>query len=191
MKFSPSLLVFSRSAGLHLIAISPHTFSSSGCLAVISVPWVRVTSCLSPLVLLQLFQVNALQQDQAELFLLFICRISVAADADVLRGCCISVSWAWQHFEMHSLWKEGEKELVIWSLLSEGKPVPSTGAPQLLCVALWLLPFNKMSPFVFTKSDSNQLVRMWGHAPAMRKDCYLLIGCTSECTIFFSISAVP
>lgn len=56
---------------------------------------------------------------------------------------------------------------------------PSSGALQQLCSS-WHLLFNKMSPFVFSKSDSNQLAHIWGQVPAMRKDCYLLLACTSE-----------
>lgn len=107
------------------------------------------------------------------LFLLSICHISVTADAYLLRCHCISFSgfWAWQPLEMHSLRREGQ-DLVIQSLQSEGKPVPSSEALWQLFVASWHLPFNEMSPCVSSKSDSNQAACMWGHVPAMRKDCW-------------------
>lgn len=62
---------------------------------------------------------------------------------------------------------------------SESKAIPLEG-PCSSFVASWHLPFNKMSPFVFSESDSNQLAHIRGQVPALRKDCYLLRACTSE-----------
>lgn len=178
MKFFASFLIFRRSVGLHLMEVSAHMLSPSSHLPTTS----GLSCCLSPSVLLLLFQVSALQQDQA----LWGCFCSLSH-----QHCCwaslltchhisFSVFWAWQPLEMHSLWKEG-KDLVIQSLQSESKSVPSSEALWQLFASSWHLPFNEMSPFVSSESGSNQPARMWGHVPAMRKDKY-----TSEQTIFFS-----
>lgn len=94
--------------------------------------------CLSHSVLLLLFQVSALQQDQA----LWSCFCSLFVTSALLltlmsldaTALLFAVSWAWQLFEVHSLCKggrEGGEDLVIQSLQWEGKPVPSTAAAAL------------------------------------------------------------
>lgn len=108
------------------------------------------------------------------LLLLSVCHISIAADTYLLRCHHISFSvfGAWQPLEEgREEGKEG-KDLEIQSLQSEGKPVPSTEALWQLFLAFWHLPFNEMSPFVSSKSDSNQPACKWGHVPPMRKDCW-------------------
>lgn len=158
-KFFASFLMFRRSVGLHLMEVSAHVVSPSSHL-----PTTSLCSSASHLHLL-LLQVSALQQDQAlwGCFLLSICHISIIADAYLLRYHTISFSvfWAWQPLEMHSSRKEGI-DLVIQSLQSEGKPVPSSEAfwqlfvaSWQLFVASWHLPFTEMFPFVSSKSDKH------------------------------------
>lgn len=143
--------MFRKSVGLHLMEVSAHVVSSSSHLPTTS--W--SSCCLSPSPAAVAGKCPPAGPCSLGLFLLSICHISIIADAYLLRYHHIyfSVFWAWQPLEMHSSRKEGI-DLVIRSLQSEGKPVPSSEAFWQLFVASWHLPFNEMSPFVSSKSDS-------------------------------------
>lgn len=142
MKFFASLLMFRRAEGLHLMEVSAHRVSPSSTflphLCAPAASHLQLCCCCC----------REVPSSRTRLSGIFsVCHISSAADAYLLRCHHISVFWAWQPLEMHSLRKEG-KDLVIKSLQSEGKPVPSSEALWQLFVASWHLPFSEISPFV-------------------------------------------
>lgn len=170
------LLPFWCSEGLwgYIWQRCPHTCSSSH-LPTTSGP----SCCLSPSVLLLLLQVSALQQDQA----LWACFCSLFVTSALLLTLIslnattfsFSVFWAWQVFEMHSLWKEG-KDLVIQSLQSEGKPVPSSEAlwqPPGICPLMKCLLLSPVNLTAISQYLCEVMFLLWGKIAGSYSDTLL------------------